>query len=60
MFLEEIWFRDLGFRVGHTFQEFLVEDNSDRQIKMAPKNVHTPIPRTCEYIMLHGMEDFRL
>ena len=60
MFLEEIQFRDLGFRVGHTFQEFLVEDNSDRQIKMAPKNVHIPILRTCEYIMLHGMEDFRL
>ena len=60
MFLEELQFRDLGFRIGHTFQAFLVEDNRDRQINMAPKNVCIPVPRTCEYIMLHGMEDFRL
>lgn len=60
LFLEELQFRDLGFGIGHTFQAFLVEDNSDRQINMAPKNVCIPVPRTCEYIMLHGMEEFKV
>ena len=42
LFLKELRFRDLGFRIGHNFQAFLVEDSCDRQIKMAPKKCLHP------------------